>query len=239
MTFQSLHESARVQTLSATMPRSHLGIGAGKKIHALYKSLKRRQAAEAAGDAEAAGITIPCPACAGRHRAHTCAKGLTQPRAAPGEQAATAARLGAATAAPARPAPQFERIEDQEEIDDFFDLDHMRERQLEMLREERARADAALAAATSGPLSVTSVTAAAAERQQPTASRLSKKPEKACSAMRNAGRHSRNTRHETHTSRLPGVALLIWGPAHSSLQLRTTGAWSRCDRLIAPLDPLL
>ena len=98
------------------MPKTHLGIGAGKKIHVLYKSLKRRQAAEAAGDAEAAGITIPCPACAGRHRAHTCAKGLTQPRAAPGEQAATAARLGAATAAPARPAPQFERIEDQEEI---------------------------------------------------------------------------------------------------------------------------
>ena len=144
------------------MPKTHLGIGAGKKIHALYKSLKRRQAAEAAGDAEAAGITIPCPACAGRHRAHTCAKGLTQPRAAPGEQAATAARLGAATAAPARlMMPQFERIEDQEEIDDFFDVEHMRERQLEMLREERARADAALAAATSGPLSVTSVTAAA------------------------------------------------------------------------------
>ena len=143
------------------MPRSHLGIGAGKKIHMLYKSLKRRQAAEAAGDAEAAGITIPCPACAGRHRAHTCAKGLTQPRAAPGEQAATAARLGAATAAPARPAPQFERIEDQEEIDDFFDLDHMRERQLEMLREERARADAALAAAATDTSAVSSVTAAA------------------------------------------------------------------------------
>ena len=83
------------------MPKSHLGIGAGKKIHMLYKALKRRQAAEAAGDAEAAGITIPCPACAGKHRAHTCARGLTQPRAAPGEKAATAARLGAATAAPA------------------------------------------------------------------------------------------------------------------------------------------
>ena len=103
----------------------------------LYKALKRRQAAEAAGDAEAAGITIPCPACAGKHRAHTCARGLTQPRAAPGAKAATAARLGAATAAPARQQIQFERIEDQEEIDEFFDVEHMRERQLEMLREER------------------------------------------------------------------------------------------------------
>ena len=143
------------------MPKSHLGIGAGKKIHMLYKALKRRQAAEAAGDAEAAGITIPCPACAGKHRAHTCARGLTQPRAAPGEKAATAARLGAATAAPARPAVHFERIEDQDEIDDFFDIEKMRERQLDMLREERDRADATLAAATADTTAVASVTAAA------------------------------------------------------------------------------
>ena len=144
------------------MPKSHLGIGAGKKIHMLYKALKRRQAAEAAGDAEAAGITIPCPACAGKHRAHTCARGLTQPRAAPGAKAATAARLGAATAAPARQQIQFDRIEDQEEIDEFFDVEHMRERQLEMLREERARADAALAAAATDSTAAVSVTAAAA-----------------------------------------------------------------------------
>ena len=64
-------------------------------------------------------------------------------------------------AAPAR-LIQFERIEDQEEIDEFFDVEHMRERQLEMLREERARADAALAAAATDSTAAVSVTAAAA-----------------------------------------------------------------------------
>ena len=91
------------------------------EVRARHPDVDRAKPGAAPGAAGRAGITIPCPACAGRHRAHTCAKG----RAAPGEQAATAARLGAATAAPARPAPQFERIEDQEQIDDFFDLDNV------------------------------------------------------------------------------------------------------------------
>ena len=62
------------------------------KVHLAYQAKRRAETAAAVADREASGRAPSCPACHGKHRAHTCAQRSSRTPAARGTAAATASR---------------------------------------------------------------------------------------------------------------------------------------------------
>ena len=115
------------------------------KVHLAYQAKRRAETAAAVADREASGRAPSCPACHGKHRAHTCAQRSSRTPAARGTAAATASRNG--TAAPPGPGPagMMHIIPDQEALNEYFDEDARQQ------HERAFKAAAAAAAAQSAP----------------------------------------------------------------------------------------